>query len=81
MGNSKKKLNKKGKKKPKCKLECHLVGPHVLLHEFSTFIYIYIYIDEYYLRGFPLKSLILKNLLQEWEYKSTYKIFHTTNNH
>ena len=26
-------------------LKCHVVGPHALLHEVSTYIYIYIYID------------------------------------
>ena len=39
----KKNLMKKGKKKRlNATLECHVTGPHVLLHEVSAFIYILI---------------------------------------
>ena len=40
-----KKLNKRGlkkfkkKKKLNAKLECHMTGPHVRMHEISAFIY------------------------------------------
>ena len=44
MGNSKKKLMREVKKKLNAKFECHVVGPHALLHEVFAFIYIYIYI-------------------------------------
>ena len=39
------KLNERGKKRLNTKLERHLTRSHVLLHNISTFIYIYIYID------------------------------------
>ena len=44
MGNSKKKLNERGKKMLNAKLESYLARPHTLPYEVSAFIYIYIYI-------------------------------------
>ena len=41
-----KKLNERGKKMLNVKLERHLTRHHTFLHEFSAFIYIYIYIDS-----------------------------------
>ena len=38
------KLNEEKFKKLNGSLECHMIGPHVFLHEVSTYIYIYIYI-------------------------------------
>ena len=37
----------KGKKMLNAILECHVAGPHALLHEVSAFIYIYILIFIY----------------------------------
>ena len=46
MGNSKKKLTKRGKKKRlNLKLECHIAGPHAFPHEISAFIYILIVVE------------------------------------
>ena len=42
LGNSKKNLMKRGKKKLNAILECHVVGPHALSHEVFAFVYIYI---------------------------------------
>ena len=39
MGNSKKTLMKRGKKKLKEKLELHIAGPYALSHEVFAFIY------------------------------------------
>ena len=50
LGNSKKNLMKRGKKKLNAILECHVVGPHALSHEVFAFVYIYIYIYIYILR-------------------------------
>ena len=49
MGNSKKKIMKKCKKKLNATLERHMVGPYVFSYEFSHYIYIYIYIYWYWL--------------------------------
>ena len=47
MGNSKQKLNERGKKILNAKLERHLARHHALPREISAYIYIYIYIDDY----------------------------------
>ena len=49
MGNTKKKKNliKEVKKMLDAKLEHHMARPRALSHEISTYIYIYIYIDDY----------------------------------
>ena len=48
MGNNKKYLLKRGKKKKilNAKLEHHMAGPNALLHEVSAYIYIYILITS-----------------------------------
>ena len=40
LGNSKKNLMEKGKKKLNAILDCHVAGPRALSHEVSDFIYI-----------------------------------------
>ena len=49
MGNSKKKLNERGKKKKmlNAKLKRHLARPHALPQGISAYIYIYIYTYKY----------------------------------
>ena len=70
------KLNERGKKKKKklnAKLERHLARPHTLPYEVSTFIYIYIYIDEQKL--FLILDSFLKMLLFELKVVSFVIIF------
>ena len=39
LGNSKKRLNERGKKRLNAILECHVAGPYALSHEVFAFIY------------------------------------------
>ena len=59
------KLNEEKFKKLNGSLECHMIGPHVFLHEVSTFIYIYIYIYWLDIRTILYFPRTIKNELFE----------------
>ena len=57
LGNSKKRLNERGKKRLNAILECHVVESHTFSHEVSAFIYIlvansHVARDNYFNGGF-----------------------------